>query len=329
MHNEEGSPDGMAPNLFSNDNRLLALARQARLRWPQKLDKLYPVLALLVALFIIFVGTSLLLLLANLIVSWTGIDLGFLLHSSNPDVAEAANLIIGFLPICVLVWLWLWLVERRPFWTIGVERVGMGSKYLRGLAVGFLMFSASIGLMAAMGAVEINAIDFSRAAITGALVIFLGWMVQGAAEEVLTRGFLLPVIGVRWGVIAGVIFSSSLFAGLHLFNPNLSLLAMLNLFLFGVFAALYALAEESLWGVFAIHSIWNWTQGNVYGLAVSGQQMSATRLMQWNATGPDWLTGGAFGPEGGAAVSAVLVTGSLLVVYVHRRRGSPIEHRER
>jgi membrane protease YdiL (CAAX protease family) len=310
----------MAPNLLANDTRLLALARRARLRWPKKLDKLYPVLALLAALFIIFIGTGLLLLMANLLVDRTGINLDFLLHSDNPNVAEAVNLVIGFLPIYVLVWLWLWLMERRPFWTIGIERAGMGSKYLRGLAVGFLMFSASIAILAFTGSMKLNAIDFTGAAITGVLVVFLGWMVQGAAEEVLTRGFLLPVISVRWGVLAGVILSSSLFALLHLFNPSLSLLAMLNLFLFGVFASLYALAEESLWGVFAIHSVWNWTQGNIYGLEVSGQQMSTSKIMQWSATGPEWLTGGSFGPEGGAAVSAVLVASSLLVVYAHRRR---------
>ena len=323
MHNDEGCPDRMAPNLLASDNRLLALARQARLRWPRKLDKLYPVLALLVALFIIFIGTGLLLFMANLLVDWTGINLDFLLHSDNPDVAEAVSLIIGFLPIYILVWLWLWLVERRPFWTIGIERIGMGGKYLRGLAVGFVMFSAAIAIMAVTGNMALSEVDFSRAAIAGVLVVFLGWMVQGAAEEVLTRGFLLPVIGVRWGVAAGVILSSSLFAILHLFNPSVSLLAIFNLFLFGVFASLYALAEEGLWGVFAVHSVWNWAQGNVYGLEVSGKQMATSQLMQWTASGPEWLTGGAFGPEGGAAVSIVLAFSSLLVIYAHRRRRLP------
>ncbi len=318
----------MAPNLLSNDNRLLTLARQTRLRWPQKLDKLYPVLALLVALFIIFVGTGLLLFMANLLVDRTGINLDFLLHSDNPDVAEAVSLVIGFLPIYILVWLWLWLIERRPFWTIGIERASMGGEYLRGLAVGFLMFSASIAIIVATGSMELSKVDFTGAAITGVMVVFLGWMVQGAAEEVLTRGFLLPVIGLRWGVIAGVILSSSLFASLHLFNPSVSLLAILNLFLFGVFAALYALAEESLWGVFAVHSVWNWAQGNIYGLEVSGKQMSTSQLMRWTAIGPDWLTGGSFGPEGGVAVSAVLIVSSLLVVYARRRGGLLVRGRK-
>lgn len=310
----------MAPNLLFANNRLLGLARRARLRWPARAEKFYPLVTLIAAFFIIFVGTSLLLLTANAIYSLTGVNLDFFLNNENPNITQAVNLIIGFLPIYILVWLWLRLMERRPFWTIGVERAGMGGKYLRGLAVGFVMFSASIGILALFGYVEISAIDFSGAVIAGILIVFLGWVVQGAAEEVLTRGFLMPVIGVRWGIVAGIIISSSLFALLHLFNPNLSWLAMLNLFLFGVFAALYALFEGGLWGVFAIHTIWNWAQGNVYGLEVSGTRVLSSTLMQTTTTGPDWLTGGAFGPEGGAAVSAVLIVSSLLVWLAQRRR---------
>jgi len=94
-------------------------------------------------------------------------------------------------------------------------------------------------------------------------------------------------------------------------------LAMGNLFLFGVFAALYALREGRVWGVFGMHAAWNWMQGNVLGLSVSGAPPVGGTWIRLVDAGPVWLTGGAFGPEGGLAVSAVLVVGVFLLL----RRG--------
>ena len=91
---------------------------------------------------------------------------------------------------------------------------------------------------------------------------------------------------------------------------------MINLFLFGVFACIYAMQEGSLWGVFAIHSLWNWAQGNLFGLEVSGSKFGATTLFNLKEVGPDLLTGGAFGPEGGFAVTLVLIVGCVFVYYM-------------
>ena len=117
-------------------------------------------------------------------------------------------------------------------------------------------------------------------------------MVQGAGEEIVARGFLLPVVGARWTVLVGVILSSLFFGTLHLANTSMNPLAVTNITLSGVFFALYALAEESLWGVLAIHASWNWTQGNIFGMNVSGKVLATSRLTQWSAAGPDWLSGG-------------------------------------
>ena len=150
-------------------------------------------------------------------------------------------------------------------------------------------------------------------ALMSALILLLGWMVQGAAEEVLFRGLLFQILGIRWGLKPAVLISAVLFALLHIFNMNINLLAFTNLALFGVFAALYAVREGSLWGVFALHSAWNWAQSNLFGMEVSGLPTRLGALINMEETGPDWLTGGAFGPEAGVVVSIVLAAGILLV----------------
>ena len=141
------------------------------------------------------------------------------------------------------------------------------------------------------------------------LLVALGWVVQGAGEEVVTRGWMLPVLGARTRPWIGIVVVSLFFSLLHGLNPNLSALAMVNLALFGLFAAFYALREGSLWGICALHSVWNWIQGNVFGFEVSGTNAGGGTLFKFVETGPDWFTGGAFGPEGGLAVSLMLQIG--------------------
>ena len=240
-----------------------------------------------------------------------------------PDTAleQAIFLILAFGPIFLLLWGWLALFEKRPFWTMGLEKAGLWTKYLRGFLVGLVMFAAAIGISALFGFITFEQGDPQQQgiyALAGVLLVLLGWVVQGAAEEALTRGWLLPVVGARYSPLWGIIVSSVLFALLHSFNPNLSMIAVLNLFLFGLFAALYALWEGSVWGVFGIHTVWNWAQGNLFGFEVSGQAAPGGTLFNLMEVGPDAITGGSFGPEGGLSVTMVLIA-SCLIVWVRGR----------
>jgi membrane protease YdiL (CAAX protease family) len=210
----------------------------------------------------------------------------------------------------------LWFLEKRHLWTAGLEIGNAFKKYMRGLLVGLLLLAASVGVMVLLGYVKLEpegVKSVGRSVPGGLGLVFLGWMVQGAGEELVTRGFLMPIVGIRFGTWAGVLVSSALFALLHLLNPNLNIIGMINLFLFGLLAALYALREGGLWGVFALHSAWNWAEGNLFGLEVSGGAVESQLLIDLTETGPDWITGGAFGPEGGLVVTAVLVAAIVVV----------------
>ncbi len=242
-----------------------------------------------------------------------------------PDTAleQVIFLVLGFGPIFLILWIWLALFEKRPFWTIGLEWAGAVKKYLRGLLIGLLMFSAAVGLSALFGYVAVETGSPQQqgvAALGGVLLVFLGWVVQGAAEEALTRGWLLQVVGARYNAILGIIVSALIFATLHSLNPNLSPVAVLNLALFGLFAALFVLYEGGLWGIFSIHTVWNWAQGNLYGFQVSGLPPAGGTLFNLRETGPDLITGGSFGPEGGLSVTVVLVASCGLVWVAGGRR---------
>ncbi|MFO7584601.1 MAG: CPBP family intramembrane glutamic endopeptidase [Anaerolineales bacterium] len=249
--------------------------------------------------------------------SETGIHQPETMSATLSGLWMAAVLISSFSGIFLLLWLWVRFAEKRPFSSLGFERKNALLTYLRGFVLGLLMFSAAIVLLAMLGFVQIDrSIDPSMvglSALGGVLIILLGWLVQGAAEEALTRGWMLPVLAARYHPWVGIIISSLFFAVLHGLNPNLSPIALVNLTLFGFFAAFYAMREGSLWGICALHSSWNWIQGNIFGFEVSGGSMGGGSLFKLMETGPDWMTGGLFGPEGGLAVTFILVIGIILI----------------
>lgn len=311
--------------LLSADNHLFRLARSGRLRlpqswlsrWPRLMEKVfYPGLVLVFAFLVPIISG--LIGVPLLIIPY------FIPEIGDEVLGQFLFLAGAFLPFFFLIWGWLRLFERRSLWSTGMQRPFL-LKYLRGFLIGLGMFTAVVGLMGLSGSLAVErpvSEPIGPLVLAGGLFIFLGWMIQGAAEEVLARGFLLPIMGVRWGTVASLVVSSLFFAALHLSNPHVTAISLLNLVLFGLFAALYALYEGGLWGVFAIHAVWNWAQGNVFGFSVSGLEINGGILLDLMENGPDWLTGGLFGPEGGLIVTFVLVVSSLLIWWAGRRRAS-------
>lgn len=298
------------------NSRLFDMARQA-----QRSTPFWAVL--LLGFVFAFVGQILVFPLALVQMALTGFSQSAPSLSAWQAGAWMAALLIGsFWGVFLLLWLWLRFYEKRPFFTLGFETSGALKKYLRGALLGAAMFSLAVALLALTGNVSLvrGAVPSLQgwAALGGVLIVFLGWMVQGAAEETLVRGWVLPALGIRLAPWAGIALSAAFFAALHSFNSGLSALAILNLALFGLFAAFYALREQALWGICALHSVWNWVQGNFFGLLVSGNDMNAGTLLNLQTQGPDWWTGGAFGPEGGLAVTLVLLAGLMILFFAKK-----------
>jgi membrane protease YdiL (CAAX protease family) len=99
---------------------------------------------------------------------------------------------------------------------------------------------------------------------------------------------------------------NALFFGVgHFFNDGFNLFTLLNLMLFAGMTSLYMLRTNSIWGVCAIHSIWNFSQGNFYGLPVSGVNAGYS-VFRMSLQGSEWVNGGAFGLEASIPTTIVL-----------------------
>lgn len=239
-------------------------------------------------------------------------------------MAEAARLIgnsdlymvlalVSTVAMTAVTLLFCRLIQKRKPDTLGFVRKGGGREYLIGLAAGFAAFSAAVLLCVLTGAIRIEGISETFGA--GMFLLFLaGYMIQGMGEEVLCRGYLMVSIGRRYPMWVAVFSNAFIFAALHLFNNGISVLAFLNLTLFGVFASLYFIKRGSIWGIGAFHSIWNLVQGNFWGLSVSGGTTQCSVFKSAVTEGRDILNGGAFGPEGGLAVTVVLLAGILVLL---------------
>jgi len=222
-----------------------------------------------------------------------------------------------------LILAWTSLFERRPPAALGFSARMVGA-YLRGLAVGGLLLGALVGVIFVAGGYKVAG-SLSPGLLTPAvlapfLALFGGYIIQGAAEEVMFRGWLMPLVASRHGLIVAVLLNSGLFALLHASNVDPSkelVLGLLNLFLFAALLSLYAAKEGSLWGVCAFHTAWNVLLGTGFGLEVSGMKVAIAPVVVGLApvsNAPWWLTGGSFGPEASVAATIVLAGGCAYLI---------------
>ena len=113
-----------------------------------------------------------------------------------------------------------------------------------------------------------------------------------------------------------LVATSVVFGALHLLNPGANAESLINVTLAGFFLGGVLLLTESLYAAIAAHFGWNWTMAAIFHSAVSGASIPAPNYATVD-NGPDWLTGGPWGPEGGAAATAAMI---LAFFYLYRRR---------
>ena len=214
---------------------------------------------------------------------------------------------------------WARVAEKRSFRSIGFTSGNFLSKYLKGLGVGFLLFGFVVLLNWGSGSVEFGGIN-SKFSFGSCLLFFGGFILQGMNEEVMFRGYLMSRLSVKEKFWTAVIVNSVLFGLFHMLNAGVTLLAIINIILFGVFASLYAMADDGIAGACAIHTIWNFFQGNIFGFEVSGNNMGEP-LFLLGEEKANIINGGAFGAEGGLAVTVVLAI-AVIIVFEKNSRNS-------
>ncbi|MGI9068465.1 MAG: CPBP family intramembrane glutamic endopeptidase [Pyrinomonadaceae bacterium] len=209
-----------------------------------------------------------------------------------------------------------WL-EGLPWRAIGLS---LHEGWLRDLILGSAIGIASLAL-ASVIATAGGGLSFKTFApgeflqVGRALFLSAGlFIVAALAEEAFARGYLLQTMSRAGMAGLGVLITSFAFAGLHFLNPNFSMgLPLLNLVIAGVWFGVAYLRTRSLWFPLGIHWAWNWALGSLFGLPVSGKTLVQHPLLHGTDLGPAWLTGGAFGIEGGIACTITLIVSTIFI----------------
>ena len=255
---------------------------------------------------------------------------------AGPDRVQD-NLEVGFIVQGVVLtaapllagWILLRLLDRRSFRTLGLWFYdGWGRELLWGLAGGLGLMSVLVGALVALGQVHLSFASLDARSV----LLGLGWNVvvffgAAAGEEILFRGYPFQRLVESWGAFAAVFVLSALFGWGHLSNPSATPLSTANTVLMGILLALAYLKTRALWFPIGLHFSWNFVMAAVYSLPVSGIVVQR-QLLVATISGPDWLSGGNYGPEGSVLTTAVALLAILWLVRTHRLRVSPAQAKE-
>lgn len=215
------------------------------------------------------------------------------------------------------------VVNKKPFGAAGLARTrGAARDFALGSFLGLLMMGGIFLVELALGFINpesggIGPAEVLRITATSGLLFAMAAL----GEEMLFRGY--PFQSIMQGVtfLPAALGVSVLFALAHLGNPDISLFGLFNVGLAGLWLSFAYLKTRTLWFPFGLHFSWNFCQTTLFSFPTSGFRMEGRTLFHVNQGGPLWVTGGAFGPEGGvlATLALVLCTGHILKSSLYRR----------
>ena len=262
-----------------------------------------------------------------------------------------------FVPPCAYIWyrLSLFLTDHRitkdnPWYQGGLYWNSTSlTHYIAGWVIGLLALSIMVGIGYLLGFFSVGSAGYATQFATEnmatndrtylvsisassyySIFLFLFQMLAvGFYEEVMLRGYVLinlkegiqrKYISDRTALIIAVMLSSLIFSLAHLLNPSASIITFITISLAGILLAFPFVWTGNLALSVGLHSAWNFILGGVFGFKVSGLSWSAS-ILYVQSTGPDWWTGGLFGPEAGiSGVIAMFL--SLLLIFIFLQKYS-------
>ncbi len=217
----------------------------------------------------------------------------------------------------LLVWMFTRFIDRENMVDIGLSIKKRAKDILYGLVAGILMMGIGSLFLYFSGNLTYDAINFN---FIGLLQAFLLFIFVSINEEVFVRGYILRNMMGSMNKYIALVVSSLLFMGLHLMNPNLSLVGIINLVLAGILLGIGYIFTKNLWFPLALHFSWNFFQGPIFGFEVSGTNSDS--FISHTIQGSELLTGGKFGLEGSLVTTILCSIAILLFWAIYRKQNT-------
>lgn len=200
---------------------------------------------------------------------------------------------------------------------LGFSKDNIVTSYLKGAFFGTLQVLSVFLIIFCLNAIEVYYVANIPILIFIKILIF--FVFQGLFEEILFRGYLMPMFTKVIGIKFTIILLSFLFTCIHLLNPNLSMIGLTNVFLAGVTFSLIYYYTGNLWLVGAMHTLWNFILGFVVGSYVSGIPTIYSIFFSVPIEGKDLISGGEFGFEASIVETMLELGVSLFVFYLIKK----------
>ena len=211
--------------------------------------------------------------------------------------------------------------DHKP---LGVVGLTFHPDWLRELGAGLVIGGI---MMVLVGGTEglLALVRFARNPLPGRVELaygtglFLVLLISATNEELTFRGYPFQKLVQSLGPPGAIAVSSACFGLAHLGNPHPTWISTLNTMLVGIPLSIAYLRTRALWMPVGIHFAWNYVQGYVFGLPLSGYTFS-TSLLSAQVLGAAWLTGSDYGPEGGLLATVVIVAAGVCLFLSPRIR---------
>jgi uncharacterized protein len=222
--------------------------------------------------------------------------------------------IIGAAALVFIYWLFVRFVERKPFADFAL--LGSVKETGFGVLFGTLLFSAIVGIIALLGSYVVTGTNDLSVLIP----VFAMSLSAGVGEEIMLRGVFFRYAEDWLGSWAALALSAALFGALHLGNDNASPLAAFAIAIeAGVMLAAVYMITRRLWAAIGLHFAWNFVQGGIYDIAVSGFDTDA--VLEAKMSGSELITGGAFGAEASVPAMVLATAAGITLLAIAHRRG--------
>jgi membrane protease YdiL (CAAX protease family) len=236
----------------------------------------------------------------------------------NSDISRMSIAIIQNIVMMASVMMFWKSFDKKPFSQMGLT---FNKTSFIDLVHGLILGAASIALvfvallLTGQFTVESSVMKpgFASTLLSDLVVMIF----VGIGEEMFSRGYCMGILR-RSNIFIVLIVPNLIFALLHIFNNNIGVIPMINLFLIGLLFSLISLRRGNIWMPVGYHITWNFFQGSIFGMPVSGSDASG--LFASKPVGENIFNGGGFGPEGGLLVTGLIIVSiALLLIFTKNR----------
>lgn len=227
----------------------------------------------------------------------------------------------GFVIFIIVTILYCKFIEKRSLKSMGFDRKLL--EYIKGVLIGIALLTISIGIIVITGNITYNGI-FNNINYPIILAFLGAFIIQGAMEETLCRGFLMISLSKKVSIPLAIIISSLAFAAPHFSSLFLgdfifSFIGIINLLLVSTIFSLLIINGRNIWIACGMHSFWNFFLFNVFGLNLSGSGKKATAIFNFSTNNENILGGGTYGIEASIITTAVLVVCTVFLILNYKK----------